>query len=76
MEFERVIIPYFNDSVYPRTVYNIDEDQYEEYLQTERSVLYVAMTRARTSLVMLCIKAVSSRFIDEFNPEHYEKVIL
>ncbi len=73
LEFERVIIPYLNDSEYPFKSYKIDDNQLEEYLQIERSILYVAMTRARSSLVMLCEKNAYSRFIDEFESEHYIK---
>jgi superfamily I DNA/RNA helicase len=76
LEFERVIIPYLDDSVYPFKTFNIDEEQLEEYLETERNLLYVAMTRARSTLTMLCLDLSSSRFIDEFNTDHYEMVKL
>ena len=74
LEFERVIIPYLDDSEYPFKTYKVDEEQLGEYLQTERSILYVAMTRAKSTLTMLCVNADSSRFIDEFNNNHYEMV--
>ena len=48
----------------------------EEYLETERNILYVAMTRARSSLTMLCLNLSASRFIDEFKSENYEVVKL
>lgn len=74
LEFERVIIPNFNDSEYPLKLYRVDDDQIEEHLKTERSLLYVEMTRARSSLTMLCIAAAASRFIDDFDLDHYEMV--
>ena len=74
LEFDRVVIPYVDDSIYPLNTFKVDEDQLEETLKTERNILYVAMTRARTTLVMLCINSAASRFIDEFDPEHYDVV--
>ena len=74
LEFDRIIIPYLDDNVYPFKTFKIDEDQLEETLKVERSILYVAMTRARATLVMLCIHASASRFIDEFKTEHYDLV--
>lgn len=72
LEFDRVIIPYLDDAVYPLKTYKIDKEQLDEYLEIERSLLYVAMTRARATLVMLCVGSVKSRFIDEFAPIHCE----
>ena len=74
LEFDRVVIPYVDDSIYPLKTFKVDEDQLEETLKTERNILYVAMTRARTTLVILCINSAASRFIDEFDSEHYEVV--
>ena len=74
LEFDRVIIPNLDDNIYPFKTFKVDEDQLEETLKTERSLLYVAMTRARATLVMLCINSSASRFIDEFKSEHYEVV--
>lgn len=76
LEFERVIIPYLDDSIYPFRTFKIDDEQLEEYLETERSILYVAMTRARSSLTMLCLNVAASRFIKEFDEKHYEAVKL
>ena len=76
LEFERVFIPYLDDSVYPCKTFRIDEEQLEEYLETERNVLYVAMTRARSTLTMLCLDLAASRFVDEFNNDHYDTVKL
>ncbi len=72
LEFERVIIPDLHDDRYPIKTFNVEEDQLEEHLQIERSLLYVAMTRARSTLMMLCVEASKSRFIDEFEDEHME----
>ena len=76
LEFERVIIPYLDDSIYPFKTFKVDEEQLEEHLETERSILYVAMTRARSTLTMLCLNVAASRFVKEFSEEHYEVVKL
>lgn len=74
LEFERVIIPSLDDSVYPFKTFKVDDDQMEEYLATERNILYVAMTRARSTLIMLCINASASRFVEEFSENNYKVV--
>lgn len=76
LEFDRVVIPYLDNNVYPLKTARIDEDQIEEYLETERNILYVAMTRARTTLTMLCLNLSASRFIEEFKSENYDVVRL
>jgi len=45
-------------------------------LETERNILYVAMTRARSTLTMLCLDLSASRFIGEFDSNHYDVVKL
>ena len=72
LEFERVIIPYLHDDKYPLQSFRMEESQLDEHLRLERSLLYVAMTRARSTLVMLCVDAAKSRFVDEFESEHME----
>lgn len=76
LEFDHVVIPYVNDSTYPFRTFKVDDEQIEEYLATERNILYVAMTRARRSLVMTCQALSASRFFDEFDKDHYEDVKL
>lgn len=71
LEFDDVIIYNFNDSKYPIIPRHIENDQIDEHVSIERSILYVAMTRARETLTLICIKASASRFISEFKKEHY-----
>ncbi|MCR5321827.1 MAG: UvrD-helicase domain-containing protein [Lachnospiraceae bacterium] len=73
LEFDHVIIPYVVDTIYPKKLYGQNDEMTDEYLEMERSLLYVAMTRARASLVMTYQSVAKSRFIDEFKPEHYQK---
>lgn len=72
LEFDHVIIPYLTDQMYPYRPDRVEEEALEEYLRQQRSVLYVAMTRARIGLSMLTIRGSESRFIDSFDPSHYE----
>ena len=73
LEFDTVIIPRLDEGVYPIIPQGMDEDQMEEFLTTERNLLYVAMTRARENLFMLCTDKGKSRFIGEFKEDHYRR---
>lgn len=72
LEFDKVLIPNLNDSVYPYKIFKEEVEEMENYLKMERNLLYVAMTRARAHVVMTCQISSASRFIDEFDKEHYE----
>ena len=73
LEFDTVIIPRLDEGVYPFIPQRFDEEQMNEFLATERNLLYVAMTRARESLFMLCTDKKKSRFINEFSEDHYKR---
>ena len=47
---------------YPFNYYDKDPETLEEKLATERNLLYVAMTRARENLYILCTEKNKSRF--------------
>ncbi|WP_434797374.1 3'-5' exonuclease [Terrisporobacter vanillatitrophus] len=67
LEFDVVIIPRVNDGMIPK----IDENEDDEaMLEQERSLLYVAMTRAKEDLYLITSKG--SRFIDEMDRRLYE----
>lgn len=70
LEFDVVIIPYLNNGVIPLDL-NIDEEAIEDYLERERSLLYVSMTRAREELLMFSYSP-HSRFINEFQMDLLE----
>lgn len=72
LEFDYVIIPYLTDYIYPYKPDLVEKEALEEFLLQQRSILYVAMTRARTGLIMMTIKGKESRFIDCFDKAHYE----
>ena len=76
LEFDTVIIPDLDEGTYPFIPMRIDSDQVDEFIATERNLLYVAMTRARGSLFMLCTSAHKSRFITELSEDHYERYTL
>ena len=76
LEFDTVIIPDLDEGTYPFIPMKIDPEQVDEFIATERNLLYVAMTRARESLFMLCTSAHKSRFIAELSKDHYERFTL
>ena len=73
LEFDAVLVPHFNSSSVPPgyLLSDSDEDQRNEILRTERSLLYVAMTRAKTSLT-LSFCGFPSLFLSELYPECYD----
>lgn len=73
LEFDVVIIPDLDEGTYPYIPLKIDDEQMEEFLSTERNLLYVAMTRAREALFMLCTERNKSRFVSEFSDKHYKR---
>lgn len=72
-EFDVVLIPDFNDNVFPldTAIKHTDEDQLQNVLAVERSLLYVSMTRAKKDLALFCIRGAQSRFLKELSKEHY-----
>lgn len=56
LEFDRVIIPDCNERVYPH-----GELLGKEQVEEERRIFYVAMTRAKKSLDLLCLTGDSAR---------------
>lgn len=87
--FLNVIIPYFTDGVYPKSTENIisslvnnqDEDSegidYDDAIAEEvsssRRLIYVGITRAMAN-VILTYSSKPSRFINEFDPSHYNLI--
>ena len=68
LEFDIVIIPMVNQGTIPKEADSDDND--DDFLESERSLLYVAMTRARNELYILTSK--ESQFISELDDELYE----
>lgn len=66
LEFDEVIIPWLNDGIMPLDIPEDKEEDLKEFLEIERSLLYVGMTRAKKSLYMTCSEKYS-QFIDEFD---------
>lgn len=87
--FVNVIIPYFDDGVYPKSAENIisslvenqDEesdgidydDAIAEEISGSRRLIYVGITRAMAN-VILTYSLKPSRFINEFDPAHYSLI--
>lgn len=75
LEFDIVIIPFFNSTYYPlqSELEKADAEQFEEIKAKERNLLYVGMTRAKSALYLTYSGAESS-FLTEFNPDYYNYI--
>lgn len=73
LEFDYVILTGINER-FP-SFYNVLEDEKEEHIHSIRRLVYVSMTRARNDLFIV-YSGQPSQFIDELNPNYYEKVTL
>ena len=71
LEFRNVIIPWFVEGNFPYTYHPQDEEDQKHFLIKSRNLLYVAMTRARRSLVITYSGERGSRFIGEMDAECY-----
>ena len=74
LEFDCVIICRLNEGNYPSSYEMADAEDKEEALCIERSLLYVAMTRARHILMMSYDRVKRSSFLDEFDDSHYKTI--
>lgn len=72
LEFDHVIVTGLSEGILPERepMDSVDEDL-EEWLAVERRLLYVAMTRARESLILIAPNP-QSRFIREMDSSLYE----
>lgn len=68
LEFDIVIMPMVNQGIIPKEADSDDSDA--GFLEGERSLLYVAMTRARNELYLLTSKG--SQFISELDEKLYK----
>ena len=75
LEFDRVIIPRFNQGVLPdqTKLRGVDETQRDEIIAQERSVLYVGMTRAKREL-FFTFYGEPSPFLYDFAHEYYRYI--
>ena len=70
LEFDVVIIPMVDQGIIPKAI-DCEEDK-EAFLESERSLLYVAMTRAKDELYILTSNP--SQFIDEMDKNLYDLI--
>lgn len=70
LEFDTVIIPRLDKGVIPAKATDENGDM-EDYMEVERSLLYVSMTRARNTLIMTT-SFNASCFIKEKDPKLYQ----
>lgn len=74
LEFERVFLIDNNFGEFPLENRNQSKTEYDEYLEEERRVFYVGMTRAKNSLEILNSE-LPSRFISEMKMDKGNEVI-
>ncbi|WP_026528651.1 3'-5' exonuclease, partial [Butyrivibrio sp. VCD2006] len=72
MEFYSVIIPQFNDGNFPYGYKPKLEEEKRDFLIKERNRAYVAITRAKRTLTITCIKNKKSSFFDSFDKRCYD----
>lgn len=72
LEFTRVIIPQFVEGNFPYHHIIDDEEEMKLYLARCRNLVYVAMTRAKYSLLITYSGENGSRFIGEMDSKCYE----
>lgn len=74
LEFTRVVMPQFIEGNYPYKHKNMDEEEKQLFLNKCRNLIYVAMTRAKFSLLITYSGDKGSRFIGEMDKNCYEAV--
>lgn len=70
LEFDTVIIEDVNEGVLPPSE-STDGVLKEDLEETFRRLFYVAVTRARRRLAILCDPGKRSRYVDELDPQHF-----
>lgn len=71
LEFLRVIIPEFIEGYYPYRYRDSSDEDREAFFIRERNRAYVAMTRARHSLIVTFVKNRESQFLQEVSEKSY-----
>lgn len=74
LEFDVVFIVRMTEGNIPNLMSDMDVDDIEEIVQSDRRLLYVSMTRAKHQLIMTTYGDKRSRYLEELNPEDYIEV--
>jgi len=74
LEFDRVIIPQFFEGYFPYKSKSKTEEELNEFLIKCRNIAYVAMTRAKHTLLITYAGEKGSRFIADMDPAFYEAI--
>ena len=75
LEFKVLFIVGIADKHVPKEQPTLNDDEYDEYLNRERRLLYVAMTRARDLLYLSHARGATSRFLQDIPEEVLKKVL-
>jgi len=74
LEFDRVIIPQFFEGNFPYYIKSTDKEFLDQFMVKCRNIIYVAMTRARQTLLITYAGNKGSRFIADMDPEFFEAI--
>ena len=74
LEFTHVIIPQFIEGKFPYYFSSTDDEEVQNFLIKSRNLVYVAMTRAKKTLLITYSGDKGSRFIGELDEELYKAV--
>lgn len=69
LEFDTVILPYLDDGRFPSNEKNASRDEAEDVLNYARNLLYVAMTRAKSTLYMYTLRGKESLLIEDLDED-------
>jgi superfamily I DNA/RNA helicase len=72
LEFDTVILMDANDGLLP--LLGFGDESEAEVEERERRLFYVAVTRARRRLVIMCDRTKPSRYLSELDPRHYQRL--
>ena len=67
LEFDTVILPYMDEGRLPSSDKNISKDEIEDVMNYTRNLLYVAMTRAKSTLYMYTLRGSESPLVKELD---------
>ncbi len=72
LEFDTVLIPFLDEGRFPPRDKNNSSDEREDVMNRTRNLLYVAMTRAKSTLYMYTLKGSESPLVAELDKNNMD----